>query len=65
MLHERGIKVPSRNTWPPGASLPPIAVRLQEAKASPSKDTSSLESAISVPKKSTQEKELDEVRTAL
>ncbi len=62
MLHEKECKVPSRNTWPPGASLPPTAARLQEAKASPPKDAGSLESAIPAPKKSAQEKEPEEVR---
>ena len=61
MLHEKDIKVPSRNLWPPGASLPPTAARLQEAKPSLPKDAGSLDSASAAPKKSVQEKELEEV----
>ena len=65
MLHEKECKVPARNAWPPGVSLPPTAARLQEAKASPPKDANSLESAIPTPKKSAQDKEPEEVRTSL
>ncbi|PIL24001.1 hypothetical protein GSI_13752 [Ganoderma sinense ZZ0214-1] len=61
MLHEKEFKVPPRNIWPLDASLPPTAARLQEAKASPPRDSNSLESAIPSPKKSAQEKDPEEI----
>ena len=58
MLQEEKTKVPPRNTWPAGVSLPPTS-RLQDAKTTTTKDTGSLESAI--PKKPAPEKDSDEV----
>ncbi|KAI0748129.1 hypothetical protein C8Q80DRAFT_1270571 [Daedaleopsis nitida] len=60
MLHDMDIKIPPRNTWPPGVALPASASGPQEAKPASSADTGSLENAIPTTKKVAPEKETEE-----
>ena len=62
MLHEQEVKVPSRNAWPAGVSLPPTTSRSQETKPAPHKEPGTLDNTLAGAKKPSTEKETEEVR---